>query len=190
MIRNVTAIGLDHSLQQEDPTGDLRKLLHTVFLNSRADLVGEEAHLMPSTVAKQVASDVGIPWLNVDMDLAQRIQAGIDQELAGREWGPVFKAGNAAPVGMRGCYLPHADGIREEYWISQILKRDFNSAVMLCGGLHLSPLARKLRERGFRVDQMNVCEQEWYRNRFGTLQIFERNGERWYEHREPELDGS
>lgn len=179
MTPNITILGLDHSLQQNDPTGDLRNTLLPVLVKSRADLVGEEAHLIPSTVAQQIAKELGKPWLNIDMNTEERIQAGIYDELSSRPWGPIFEDGN--PVGMTGYYLPHADGVREEHWVSQILRPSLSSAVVLCGVLHLVPVAERFRQRGCVVDEINVCAQGWYKDRFGTFQIFESGGKRWYE---------
>ena len=64
-------------------------------------------------------------------------------------------------------YLPKADGIREDFWLSKISGYRLDRVVFLCGLLHLTTVAAKFRDRGWIVEKINACACQWYVERFG-----------------------
>ena len=176
---NVTVIGTDHKAQWADPTGDFQELLQRLVREADVKLIAEEAYKLPTTVGFRVACRANLPWLDFDMDDSERLRAGIYEELNSRPSGPVIKEdGTMAPA---ESYLPHADGIREAHWVKRLMRHEINSAVVICGVLHLSPLAARLRNAGCTVKERNMCEETWYQNKFGRCKIMEENGRRWFE---------
>lgn len=170
-------LGVDHQLQWRDATGSrLRDLLSALLAKEDAGLIAEEATGLPTTVAQRLAFRLGKPWLNVDMDECQRRAAGIYDELAERPFGPLFD-GNGDQAGVTEGHLPNADGVREGHWLSQIIKYGSGSVIMLCGVLHLSPFAERLRGCGYEVKEINVCELDWCVNEFGGSESSRRTGD-------------
>ena len=54
--------------------------------------------------------------------------------------------------------------------------------IILCGSLHLSPFATKLRMTGCNVEEVKVWKFDWYQSQFGSFEILEEpNGKRWFE---------
>lgn len=181
---NLTVLGLDHDLQWRDPNGDLQKLLYGLLWKSSVELIAEEAYKLPTTVGQRLALQLGKPWLDIDMNDAERERAGIYEESVKGGAAPLFEKGEI--VGVTGEYLTHVEEIREKHWVSQILRHKVGSAVVLCGSLHLSPLAKKLRLMGCNVDEVEVWKFDWYRSQFGAFEVFEEpEGRRWFELRDP-----
>jgi hypothetical protein len=174
----VTIIGLNHELQWKDATGDLQRLLADRIANTSVDLIVEEASGLPTTVAQRLALGQNKPWMNMDLDKAERILAGIKEELDKRPFEPIDPSANA---GGRYQYLPRADGIRETEWVRRILRLRVKALICLCGFIHVGPFTKKLEENGYNVEQLNVSELEWFKNQFGTYQIVEEDGRRWCE---------
>ncbi|MGO8813457.1 MAG: hypothetical protein ACLQVG_02155 [Terriglobia bacterium] len=171
---DVTIIGLDHRVQWKDPTGDLQMLLEGLVRDSRVELIAEEAYKLPTTVGFRLACRANLPWVDIDMNDTERLQAGIDDELKKRRQRPLF---DKKMVEVE--YLAHADGVREAHWVRQLMQHHVSSALVICDLLHLSPFASKLRDKGCTVKERNVCDEDWYMNRFGPRKVVEENGERW-----------
>ena len=176
VVLKVTILGLDHETQWLDPTGDLREMLKTLFAQSRPELVAEEAHKLPTTVAQRLASAMDIAWLNVDMNDSERELNGISANV---RRSPVSTEDGSFK--MCEFYNPVSDGLREQHWIDQIKKASVASTVLICGALHLDPVAQKLRECGYEVDQVKVWEYCWYKTHRFDYAIKERDGDRWCE---------
>lgn len=171
-------LGLKHPLQWKDTTrNDLRDLLSGLLAEEDADLITEEAPALPTTVAQRLAFQLNKPWLNVAMDECQRRAAGIYDELAKRPVWP-FEDDNGNHAGRAEGYLPNADQVRENHWISQIIRLESKSVIILCGVIHLSPLAKKLRSHGYEVKEIDVCKVDWCIKEFGGACIDEADGDR------------
>jgi hypothetical protein len=172
---NVTLIGLDHTTQARDPTGDLERILVDLVAKHSPDLIAEEANTSEITVARSLGG------LNMDMSTPERIAAGIDNELRNRPWRFIVQGDSV--VGEIRDYLPKADAIREAHWVAFILNQRASSAIVLCGLLHMQLLAAKLREKGCQVEEINLCDCDWYKVQVGNVEIFEKDGRRWAEFR-------
>jgi len=173
---DVTIIGLDHRVQWKDPTGELQMLLEGLVRQSRVDLIAEEAYKLPTTVGFRLACRANLPWVDVDMNDTERLESRINDELKNRPQRPLFDGKKVAV-----SYLPHADAIREAYWVNRLMQHNVSSPLVICDLLHLSPFASKLRNKGCTVKEQNVCDEDWNKNRFGPRKVVEENGERWCE---------
>lgn len=151
-------------------------------MDSDFELIAEEAYNLPTTVGHRLACRLNKPWLNVDMDEAGRKEAGIYEELCGRHYHPLLEDDDP-PRSCAYYYLAHADGVREDYWVSQLAGQRVSSAIMVCGLAHLSPLAKKFRNLSWDVEELNVCELDWYIANFGTVKVIEDGYGRRSEHR-------
>jgi hypothetical protein len=167
----VTIVGVDHSLQSNDPTGDFGRLLRQLLDKTPVDLIAEEMKGTDPTVAQQIALNRSIPWLNVDATLEDRVRLGIQVELFNRPTPLIFEGDMC--VGQKSKYLPHADSIREELWVSRVVANRVGAALVVCGLLHMRHLADKLTEQGCDVFQTDVCAADWYKEHYGQAQLFE-----------------
>src|SRR6266852_4754734 len=84
-----TIVGLNHELQWKDATGDLQRLLADRITNSSVDLIVEEATGLPTTVAQRLSCRLNKPWMNIDLSEAEKILAGIKEELDQRPSPPL-----------------------------------------------------------------------------------------------------
>lgn len=173
-------MGVDHEVQRSDKTGDLAKLLRRQIDSESVSLVAEEAIEDDSTVAQRIAADRSVQWLGVDATTCEKTELGIVDELASRPT-PLILEGDFC-VGMKSRYLPNADGIREELWIQKILANEIDTALMVCGLLHMRSLAEKFTARGCNVAQINVCATDWYRAQYGEVTMLrDCKGNTWCE---------
>jgi hypothetical protein len=109
-------------------------------------------------------------WMNMDMNDAERRTAGIYTQLQNRHRVPLV--GGDDPQGSWSeDYLPHADGVREAYWVSQLIGQEVKAAISICGVAHLSSFARKLRERHCVVHELNVCQLAWFLSNVGRVRV-------------------
>jgi len=175
----VTIVGLNHDLQWKDPRDRLRQVLADIFDNSPIDLVAEEAYNLPTTVAQRLACKMNKPWLDVDMNYIERKESGIDEELKQLRSSPIFENGDF--VGETHCYLNKADEVREQHWITKLLRQRVSNAILICGLLHVGPVTTKLQSKGCIVEEVHIANSEWYTADYGTCTIVEENGKRWCE---------
>ena len=178
----VLIIGLTHDVQSKDPTGHFLRLLESLLQESEVELIAEEAHKLPTTVGQRLACRLNLPWLNMDMDEAERKKARISGKIGNRRPAPLEDF-DAPPGSFTFAYLDREDGAREQHWISRVAEQKVSSAIMVCGLMHVSPLAEKVRELGWVAEELNVCELDWYIANFGTAKSVEENGQRYFEYR-------
>jgi hypothetical protein len=155
-------------------------LLERLIKERGVKLIAEEAYKLPTTTGFRLACRADIPWIDVDMTDAERREAAIYDELNKRPSGPLLNDGSMLQT---VSYLPCADGVREEHWVKRVMEHRVDSALIVCGLLHMSPLAEKLTKHGCHVPEpTNVCDQGWYVKTFGPCQVVEENGRRWCEY--------
>jgi hypothetical protein len=174
----IILLGVNHELQWQDPTGDLKRLLDQQFKSSSIGLVAEEARGLPTTVAQRLACKYEIPWMDIDLSSADLKLAGIYDELRKRRYEPIDLS---ASLGRRDEYLPNADGIRETEWACRILSKRVDMVLCLCGFLHVDPFTQKLEQRGCSVEHLDVVNMGWFKQIYGTYRILEEDGTRWCE---------
>lgn len=168
----VLIIGLDHKVQWGDDSGQLRILLSSSITEKAVQLIAEEAFALPTTVGRRIACELGIPWLELDLDAFDRQRKGVADELDSRYQGPLF---NGGVIGFESAYLPNADGIREEVWITRLQRFPADSTLVICGALHVDPLVKKLRHIGRVVDVIEAWKLPWHIAQCGILQIVDDN---------------
>jgi hypothetical protein len=178
----VTLLGINHDVQWKDPTGDLQRLLSQILASVHIDLVAEEACGLPTTVAQRLCSKTNIPWIDIDLSVAERKLAGIYEKLLARPQGPIDPCVNQDTMFR---YLTEEDGIREEEWLRRIIRTQVHSVVCLCGFLHVGTFAKRLKEMGCSIEDLKVTDSQWFRARYGTYQVVEKDGQRWCEIRHP-----
>jgi hypothetical protein len=176
---NITIVGLHHPLQWKDVES---KQLESCFLGHlertpTIEMIAEEANNLPTTVGQRLAFRLNKPWANVDMDRHERECNGIIAELRSRPGGPLDDNSD----GYKQYYMPQEDGIREEFWLNRIRNFRVTGVLLICGLMHLSTVAERFRKRGWLVDEVNVCELQWCKSKFGSMSIVEKNGQRWCE---------
>lgn len=174
----IALIGLDHTVQWKDSSGDLKKFLGQHFENSCIGLVAEEARGLPTTVAQRLACKHDKPWMDIDLSSADLKLAGIYDELQNRRREPIDPA--ESPDYLLE-YLPNADGIRETEWVRRILQRRADFVLCLCGYLHVDPFTQKLEEQGCGVEHLNVVNLPWFKQIYGTYSIVQKDATRWCE---------
>lgn len=178
----VTIVGLDHQTQWQDSTGMLKRLLEGLCSTNQIDLIAEEASAqMPTTVGQRLAQRQDIPWLNVDMSNQQRVEAGIDHQVP---TGPLFDESYNF-VGSTQSYEPAIQGVREKYWLNQILRCHCERVILVCGAIHLDTISESLKHIGHVVCEVRAWEQDWYKASAGELLIFNKDGRRYSEFRSP-----
>jgi hypothetical protein len=134
-------LGTLHPDPQDTPT--IESPLRNVAAKHAPKLIAEEYPFpgVTSTVAR-TAAKLGTPYLQIDMDAAEQIKAGIYKELEkckDFEYGGSFR-------------LSHADGIREEFWLDRIERNlDEGCVLIVCGCHHVHFLAKKAEGRSATV---------------------------------------
>ena len=104
-------------------------------------LIAEEApHDVPA-VARQASADMGLQYLQVEMLPSEYGRYGIRQEM------DMLAAANSKMNADYRC--PHADDIRERYWLDKAEGHPSAGRVLLvCGYAHAAFLAAKVCDRG------------------------------------------
>jgi hypothetical protein len=144
----IIVVGTDHELQSHDRR--LKALIVKLIEQERVTTIAEENRILSNTLGKQVSESMNLLWIQIDMSLEGRVEAGIDGKLANRmqirgysEYGDPIQAIRYAPV---------EDGIREEFWLDRIEGAATDGTVLvICGCLHCLPFAEKAEKRGHRV---------------------------------------
>jgi len=149
---NCMVIGTDHRFQEHD--AGLEALLRT-WTESRffepLTAIAEEYHerLGKSSIAQRIAAERHVDWLNIDMTIQEKQEAGIFEEQSNRPG--MFQA--------NVTYRVLSDDIREEAWIRKMTQSiSSGTTIVVCGYLHCASLVQKLRALGHSVDQRIYLE--------------------------------
>lgn len=176
----VTLIGLNHEVQWKDPTGHLRQTLSDLLTSSEIDLIAEEASGLPTTVGQRLSCKLNKPWIDMDMTRAERIEAGIGESV--QRWGVIEEGDKLIEVFW---YIPEFDDVREKHWLNRLLKCGVQTALCLCGVLHVATFKIKLEACGSTVEVLKLHDQEWFIAQYGNYCTVEQNGNRRCEIRRP-----
>jgi hypothetical protein len=138
-------LGTDHCLQDSDE--GLKHVVNSITESNQVTLIGEEHGPVSISVARQVAESNGIPWVQIDMDIAQRLKVGIDEKLNSRM---KIRYESNGSVTQLDRYAPREDGIREEFWLERIAEHPTNgTALLICGALHARKVSDKAKQKGY-----------------------------------------
>jgi hypothetical protein len=153
---NIIIVGVDHLVQENDPP--LKCILSELTDSKKAVVIGEEYPGLQITVARQVAEEHSIPWIQIDMNSQQRRDHGIEQRLSQRldmNYARSIGTGefrydeNGQAIPDQNTYFEVEDGIRENFWLDRIEELQLGgSAVIVCGAAHARFLAAKAQRRG------------------------------------------
>jgi hypothetical protein len=165
MLMKAHVLGVEHAVQLHDHTGDLNRLIRSTLSKKAFSLIAEEWswNKHEITVGHRVAGELGLEWLNMEMTEDQQEAAGILNMLKKRR--PDFDemAGRIIYEIDPLTRLPKEDGIREDYWVEQILNaRTSGDVFVMCGMLHLPHFTKRLRATGFEASEDCICEHDWY----------------------------
>jgi hypothetical protein len=172
----LSIIGTDHDLQKVDsPDKGLREKIAAIVSKGGVALIAEEvdANTNVETFGRELSRNLigENRWLSVDMTEAQRKDAGIHDDLIGRNV-PDFSQG--LPPRFVCRYFRRADGIRESFWLDRIEERckkleiTEGAVVITCGSIHKHYLCEKAKERGHIV-QVDEYLPGDFRDRCGEL---------------------
>ncbi len=117
---------------------------------NRVTMIAEENRISSITIAREVSESMGLPWVQIDMSIEDRIKAGIDGKLANRMQIRGYDAEGDPIPAIR--YAPVEDGIREEFWLDRIEgSANEGSVLVICGALHCTPFSEKATRRGHTI---------------------------------------
>jgi hypothetical protein len=140
-------IGTDHDLQiAANPDVGLKLLLEFVIDSNDVVLIAEEViDKNVITFGRQIVGEA--KWLPIDMNEAQRKQAGIFGKLEH----PRDKALGPNGYYPINPYLSRSEGVREDFWIKRIEERcaesSYGTVIVTCGHNHLPFLAGRVIEK-------------------------------------------
>ncbi len=138
-------LGTDHILQRGDE--GLKQRIEALIEVECVTLIGEE--YLPTGIGGQVAASKGVPWIEIDMSCQERNDAGIGSLSYRRAQ---YRADNFPLNDEIAIYAPYADGVREESWLTKIENKSAgDTALLICGAIHLRPLTDKAERRGHQV---------------------------------------
>lgn len=141
-------LGTAHDFQCHDPR--LKVLLCELIEREHVTMIAEENRPLSNTLGRQVSESMNLTWIQIDMQIEDRIKAGIEGKMANRmqirgynEYGDPIQAIRYAPV---------EDGIREEFWLDRIESAEREGIVLvICGCLHCVPFSKKAEKRGHTI---------------------------------------
>jgi hypothetical protein len=130
----------------------LTSLIRNLVRRYKIVLIAEESPgpNCPCLIARQIAKDEGISYLEIDMTPQDAQAAGIRDEMDHR-YSPTAAEDPCAEV-----RLSHADEIRENFWLDRIERTGASPVLVICGWAHTSFLASKVAARN------NVVAEQTY----------------------------
>lgn len=158
----VLIVGVFHNHQGKKSSADsdevqlakdaLESLVREAIESRQVKFIGEESKHGLETVAKQLADQQEIRWVNIDMTDDEARAAGIADASARNEKRRCF---DEDTVTFKECRIPE-DEIRERFFIDKINEESGNadSVLIVCGHGHVEALRAKFGERG---EQVEVC---------------------------------
>lgn len=150
-ILNFVVVGTDHRFQEKGPELEaiLRSLARSRFIASLSAFAEEYSEQIGiESLAQKLAKELEIRWFNIDMTTQERSEAGILEAQSNR---PGMFQPNVT-------YRIPSDDIREDAWVEKLVRNTFGTTIVVCGYLHCESLARKLRAKGYTVDQRVFLE--------------------------------
>ena len=150
-ILNFVVVGTDHRFQENscELEAILRSLARSSFvapLGAFAEEYSERFGI--ESPAQKLAKEFKIRWFNIDMTTQERSEAGILEAQSNR---PGMFQPNVT-------YRIPSDDIREDAWVEKLVRNASGTSIVVCGYLHFESRARKLRAKGYTVDQRVFLE--------------------------------
>ena len=164
MISRVTVLGTLHILQgAENRVGSVHdpmyvELLSKLMLSEGVDFIFEEASGLGPTIAEKLALEK-LPfghYLDIDPARGERAALGIPSNS-----NEPHMIGEPPSVAFANWQVLVAQARREELWLERIRQHEFQSALAICGLVHLLSFAFRLQEVKFSVQAINYAN--WQR---------------------------
>ncbi len=166
MNRRVTILATLHELQgAERRDGNVhdpmyKALLDQLMAREQIDFIFEEASGWGPTVAEKLARErLGSDrYLDVDPGREERAKFGIPPDS-----NDSYMIGSPPSAAFAHWQFHEVHERREEFWLQQLTKQEFNSALMICGLAHVLSFAFRLDAANFSVKALEYAN--WQRHR-------------------------
>jgi hypothetical protein len=173
----VTVLGTLHVVQgAEKRLGNVYdpayvELLNKLIISEEVDFIFEEASGLGPTIAEKLALEKLAFGHYVDIDPArdERSEFGIPSSSSEPNM-----IGSPPSVSFANWQILDAHAKREDLWLKRIQQSEFNSALVICGLVHLLSFAFRIRDAKFSVQAINYAN--WQRPRRtseATMRIFD-----------------
>jgi hypothetical protein len=165
MMSRVTVLATLHVLQgAEKRVGNVHDpmylaLLNKLMISESVDFIFEEASGLGPTIAEKLALERLAFGHYVDLDPArgERAEFGIPTNSSEPNM-----IGSPPTVAFANWQVLEVHAKREELWLKRMQQRKFESALVICGLVHLLSFAFRLQDAEFSVQAINYAN--WQRN--------------------------
>jgi len=167
MIPRVTVLATLHVFQgAEKRLANLHgpvyvELLNKLMASEGVDFIFEEASGLGPTIAEKLALEKLAFGHYVDIDPARNDRPAFGIPLSSAEPNMI---GTPPTVSFANWQILDVHAKREKLWVERIQQRRFESALVICGLVHLLSLAFRLQEAKYSVQAINYAN--WQRNPF------------------------
>ena len=165
MSPRVTVLSTLHALQgAEKRVGNLHDpiyvaLLNKLLISEGVDFIFEEASGLGPTIAEKLALEK-LPFGHyVDIDPARGDRSEFGISVSSSEPNMI---GAPPKVGFAHWQLLEVHAKREELWVKRMQQHEFESALVICGLVHLLSFAFRLQAAKFYVQAIDYAN--WQRN--------------------------
>ena len=135
------------------------ELLKKLVASERVDFIFEEASGLGPTIAEKLALET-MPfghYVDIDPGRSERPDFGIPANSS-----EPYMIGAPPTVAFANWQVLDVHAKREELWLARMKQRKFESALVICGLVHLLSFAFRLRAANFSVQAINYAN--WQRN--------------------------
>jgi hypothetical protein len=165
MMPRVTVLATLHVLQgAEKRVGNVHDpmylaLLNKLMVSESVDFIFEEASGLGPTIAEKLALERLAFGHYVDLDPArgERAEFGIPANSSEPNM-----IGSPPTVAFANWQVLQVHAKREALWLKRMQQRKFESALVICGLVHLLSFAFRLQDASFSVQAINYAN--WQRN--------------------------
>jgi hypothetical protein len=134
-------------------------LLNKLMASEEVDFIFEEASGLGPTIAENLALDKLAFGHYVDIDPARNDRPAFGIPISSAEPNMI---GTPPLVAFANWQILDVHDKREKLWVERIRQRRFQSALVICGLVHLLSLAFRLQEASYSVQAINYAN--WQRN--------------------------
>lgn len=165
MIPRVTVLATLHVIQgAEKRVGNVYDPMYVALLDKLIDSEGvdfifEEACGLGPTIAERIAREESGIGRYLDIDPARDERAAFGIPANSSEPNMI---GTPPTVAFANWQVLEVHAKREELWLKRMREQEFESALAICGLVHLLSFAFRLQGAGFSVQAINYAN--WQRN--------------------------
>src|ERR1700720_2097355 len=165
MIPRVTVLATLHIIQgAEKRAGNVHDPMYVALLNKLlvsegVDFIFEEASGLGPTIAEKLALErlAFGHYIDIDPARSERAEFGIPANSSEPQM-----IGTPPTVAFANWQILAAHAKREELWVKHVQQHEFESALVICGLVHLLSFAFRLQSVNFSVQAINYAN--WQRN--------------------------